>query len=87
MFAAVTWQILRPWPAIATAHHRYQPVVWGVSDQRLSRWGLKGVELDGPRLVSSAEQLFGGYSAGGATDGITTHVQFPGDLANSVALG
>jgi hypothetical protein len=49
--------------------------------------GLVGVELAGPGLASSAQQLFGDRCASGAADGVAAHVQFPGDLADAMSLG
>ncbi len=49
--------------------------------------GFVGVEPAGPRLMSSAQQLFGDRGAGGAAHGVAAHVQFPGDLTDAVPLG
>jgi hypothetical protein len=47
---------------------------------------LVGIKLAGPRLTPSGQQLFGGFGAGGAADGVGAYMQFPGDLTDGVPL-
>ncbi|GAA3905738.1 hypothetical protein GCM10022207_88880 [Streptomyces lannensis] len=48
--------------------------------------GLVGVELAGPGLVPTGQQLFGDCRTGMAANGVAADVQFSGDLADAVAL-